>query len=107
MRNLAISVVASGFVVMSAQAVAGAEVAKVNVPAPQVKLNAPKVNAPKVGSNQSKSFEIKDFSFGVENPTSVGSSKGGAGAGKINLGGLSVTDPKACRHCLKPRPPGK
>lgn len=28
-------------------------------------------------------FEIKDFSFGVENPTTIGSATGGAGAGKI------------------------
>src|SRR5262245_29737941 len=26
-------------------------------------------------------FEIKDFSFGVENPTTIGSATGGAGAG--------------------------
>jgi hypothetical protein len=28
-----------------------------------------------------KAFEIKDFSFGVENPTTIGSATGGAGAG--------------------------
>jgi type VI secretion system secreted protein Hcp len=28
------------------------------------------------------SFEIKDFSFGVDNPTTIGSATGGAGAGK-------------------------
>ena len=28
-------------------------------------------------------FEIKDFSLGVENPTTIGSATGGAGAGKI------------------------
>lgn len=27
-------------------------------------------------------FEVKDFSFGVENPTTIGSATGGAGAGK-------------------------
>src|SRR5260221_10975191 len=27
-------------------------------------------------------FEIKDFSFGVENPTTIGSATSGAGAGK-------------------------
>jgi hypothetical protein len=29
--------------------------------------------------------EIKDFSFGVENPTTIGSATGGAGAGKIKF----------------------
>lgn len=32
-----------------------------------------------------KAFEIKDFSFGVENPTTIGSATGGAGAGKIKF----------------------
>jgi type VI protein secretion system component Hcp len=31
-------------------------------------------------------FEIKDFSFGIENPTTIGSATGGAGAGKIKFG---------------------
>jgi len=30
-------------------------------------------------------FEIKDFSFGVENPTTIGSATGGAGAGKAKI----------------------
>ena len=30
-------------------------------------------------------FEIKDFSFGVENPTTIGSAAGGGGAGKIKF----------------------
>jgi type VI secretion system secreted protein Hcp len=30
-------------------------------------------------------FEIKDFSFGVENPTTIGSATGGAGAGKVKF----------------------
>jgi hypothetical protein len=29
-------------------------------------------------------FEIKDFSFGVENPTTIGSGTGGTGAGKVS-----------------------
>jgi len=33
----------------------------------------------------SSAFEIKDFSFGVENPTTIGSATGGAGAGKIKF----------------------
>lgn len=28
-------------------------------------------------------FEINDFSFGVENPTTIGSATGGAGSGKV------------------------
>ncbi len=30
-------------------------------------------------------FEINDFSFGVENPTTIGSAAGGAGAGKVKF----------------------
>jgi hypothetical protein len=30
-------------------------------------------------------FEIKDFSFGIENPTTIGSATGGAGAGKVKF----------------------
>lgn len=30
-------------------------------------------------------FEIKDFSFGVENPTTIGSATGVASAGKITF----------------------
>jgi hypothetical protein len=36
-------------------------------------------------------FEIKDFSFGVENPTTIGSATGGAGAGKIKFNEFSIT----------------
>jgi len=35
-------------------------------------------------------FEIKDFSFGVENPTTIGSATGGAGAGKIKFNEFTV-----------------
>ena len=35
-------------------------------------------------------FEIKDFSFGVENPTTVGSATGGAGAGKIKFNEFTI-----------------
>src|SRR5436853_7851940 len=35
-------------------------------------------------------FEIKDFSFGVENPTTIGSSTGGAGAGKIKFNEVQI-----------------
>src|SRR5436853_5410128 len=35
-------------------------------------------------------FEIKDFSFGVENPTTIGSATGGAGAGKIKFNEFQI-----------------
>jgi type VI secretion system secreted protein Hcp len=36
-------------------------------------------------------FEIVDFSFGVENPTTIGSATGGAGAGKIQFNEFTIT----------------
>jgi hypothetical protein len=38
-------------------------------------------------------FEIKDWSFGVENPTTIGSATGGAGAGKIKFGEINIKKP--------------
>jgi hypothetical protein len=35
-------------------------------------------------------FEIRDFSFGVENPTTIGSATGGAGAGKIKFNEFTI-----------------
>lgn len=35
-------------------------------------------------------FEIKDFSFSVENPTTIGSATGGAGAGKIKFNEFTI-----------------
>jgi len=40
-----------------------------------------------------KAFEIKDFSFGVENPTTIGSATGGAGAGKIKFNEFTIKKP--------------
>src|SRR5437588_9526927 len=37
-----------------------------------------------------KAFEIKDFSCGVENPTTIGSATGGAGAGKIKFNEFTI-----------------
>ena len=37
-----------------------------------------------------EAFEIKDFSFGVENPTTIGSATGGAGAGKIKFNEFTI-----------------
>ena len=36
-------------------------------------------------------FEIKSWSFGVENPTTIGSATGGAGAGKIKFNEFQIT----------------
>jgi type VI secretion system secreted protein Hcp len=36
-------------------------------------------------------FEIKDFSFGVENPTTIGAATGGAGAGKAEFDEFEIT----------------
>jgi hypothetical protein len=37
-----------------------------------------------------RAFEIKDFSFDVENPTTIGSATGGAGAGKTKFNEFSI-----------------
>jgi len=50
-------------------------------------------------------FEIKDFSFGVENPTTIGSATGGAGAGKIKFNEFTIkktsdrASPKFFKNC--------
>ena len=40
--------------------------------------------------SKEKAFEIKDFSFGIENPTTIGSATGGAGAGKIKFNEFTI-----------------
>ena len=40
--------------------------------------------------SEKKAFEIKDFSFGVENPTTMGSASRGAGAGKIKFNEFTI-----------------
>lgn len=42
-----------------------------------------------VGS-EPEGFEIKEFSFGIENPTTIGSATGGAGAGKIKFNEFTI-----------------
>ena len=37
-----------------------------------------------------EAFEIKDFSFGVENATTIGSATGGAGTGKIKFNEFTI-----------------
>jgi type VI secretion system secreted protein Hcp len=44
----------------------------------------------KDGKAPNPSFEIKDFSFGVENPSTIGSATGGAGAGKIKFNEFTI-----------------
>ena len=43
------------------------------------------------GGSGPRAFEIKDFSFGIENPTTIGSATGGAGAGKIKFNEFLIT----------------
>jgi type VI secretion system secreted protein Hcp len=42
------------------------------------------------GASAVGAFEIKDFSFGVENATTIGSATGGAGAGKIKFNEFQI-----------------
>src|SRR5438105_10233323 len=50
------------------------------------------VDVPGDGSHTAhpSGFEIKDFSFGVENPTTIGSATGGAGAGKVKFNEFTI-----------------
>jgi type VI protein secretion system component Hcp len=41
-------------------------------------------------SSNVPAFEIKDFSFGVENPTTINSATGGAGVGKIKFNEFTI-----------------
>jgi len=42
------------------------------------------------GTTEFAAFEMKDFSFGVENPTTIGSASTGAGAGKIKFNEFTI-----------------
>ena len=42
-------------------------------------------------NGKSCAFEIKDFSFSIENPTTIGSATGGAGAGKAKFNEFTIT----------------
>jgi hypothetical protein len=46
----------------------------------RAEVNAPEAEKVKGGAG---AFEIKDWSFGVENPTTIGSATSGAGVGKL------------------------
>src|SRR5438034_3101761 len=48
------------------------------------------VSGPSKDPAHAGAFEIKDFSFGVENPTTIGSATGGAGAGKIKFNEFTI-----------------
>jgi|ERR1019366_603507 type VI secretion system secreted protein Hcp len=43
--------------------------------------------------SKKNAFEIKDFSFGAENPHTIGSATGGAGAGKIKFNEFEIKKP--------------
>jgi type VI secretion system secreted protein Hcp len=43
------------------------------------------------GHAHNHAFEIKDFSFSIENPTTIGSATSGAGAGKIKSNEFTIT----------------
>ena len=43
--------------------------------------------------SKGKYFEIKDFSFGVENKATIGSATGGAGGGKIQFNEFTIKKP--------------
>ena len=48
-------------------------------------------STPSTGGNANGAFEIKDFSFDIENPTTIGSATSGAGAGKIKFNEFTIT----------------
>jgi type VI secretion system secreted protein Hcp len=56
--------------------------------------------------DDNSAFEIKDWSFGIENPTTIGSATGGAGAGKIKFNEFTITKngdsstPTFFRNCV-------
>jgi type VI secretion system Hcp family effector len=62
-------------------------------------FESPGVGAPPLGETKDSvyakynAFEIKDFSFGVENPTTIGSATGGAGAGKTKFNEFTIKKP--------------
>src|SRR5438093_915744 len=41
--------------------------------------------------SEHKAFEIKDFSFSIENPSTIGSATSGAGAGKAKFNEVEIT----------------
>jgi type VI secretion system secreted protein Hcp len=59
-------------------------------------FESPGVSKPPLGETKDSvykaknAFEIKDFQFGVENPTTIGSATGGAGAGKIKFNEFTI-----------------
>lgn len=92
-----------GLLVLTAAVAAGTALAKKESPSASVDLNSA-APLPKHGhvaslvtielndaSHTKVAFEIKDFSFGVENPTTIGSATGGAGAGKIKFNEFTIT----------------
>jgi len=52
--------------------------------------NGTKVEGESQDSKHLGEIELKDFSFGVENPTTIGSATGGAGAGKVKFNAFAI-----------------
>ena len=59
-------------------------------PDDKLELSDEQLNQVTGGTGEKPAFEIKDFSFGVENPTTIGSATGGAGAGKIKFNEFEI-----------------
>ena len=51
----------------------------------------PDIEGESTRKNFEKQIEIDSFSFDVENPTTIGSATGGAGAGKVKFNSFKVT----------------
>jgi len=47
-----------------------------------------------------KAFEISNWSFDIENPTTIGSATGGAGSGKAEFGEFTIKNPAQATRCL-------
>jgi type VI secretion system secreted protein Hcp len=61
------------------------------VPGPAASLIGPlKIEGETIDPGHKDALEIKEFSFGVENPTTIGSMSGGAGAGKAKFNEFNV-----------------
>ncbi len=64
--------------------------AALHMPSPVVGETPGSVYGKLALNNGNSQLEIKDFSFGVENPTTIGSATGGAGAGKIKFSEFTI-----------------
>jgi type VI secretion system secreted protein Hcp len=60
-------------------------------PGPPGSSTPPLLDVATVMIDDNPGFEVKDWSFGVENPTTIGSATGGAGAGKVKFNEFTIT----------------